>query len=629
MKIIFYILLFSLVGLVSCNKALDLKPTDLITIEAYYDSEEKLNNGVTGVYDILGSHNLYGDLLLHQLSAGNDEYYMVWNQLPFRLFASYRYGTNDVYMTNLWKSLYDGINRANVMLVALEGERVKSVPEAKKDQMRAQVRFLRGYYYSMLAERWGGVPMPLSPAKNAGDVALARTPLAELYAQILADMEYAEGILPWASELGPNSSGRVSKNTVQGILARVCLSMAGFPLNDESKYEEALKWSLKVINQKENSLHDSYSDLFALQAREEYFVPEHMWEVEFKGNLTDNTREQAYVGVRNGVPAQGGASPGYGYGFIKPTGLLYKRYPLDPVSTALDPASTLSNDTRRDRNIAQFTWAGGNGTPTAVSTVSYLTATQTYERWPAKWRREEEITLPRFKNGNGTNFPLLRYSDVLLMFAEAENHVNGPTPEAYAAINLVKKRAYGKDNKVVKLELTNGGTGYTAVPIVTISPSSDNGSTSARATATISGGKVTSLILVTQGAFYKSVPTVTITRSNTVGSGATATAVIAPIDENEGAVTPGLDKKLFLAEIQDERSRELAYEGRRTLDLRRWGILIDKVKESADDFRLNAPVSLRTYGVEAGDYITERHLFLPIPSVDIVLNPAIVQNPGW
>ncbi|RZK43149.1 MAG: RagB/SusD family nutrient uptake outer membrane protein [Pedobacter sp.] len=629
MKIRYIILFFLLIGTLSCKKALHMEPTDIISIETYFDSEDKLNKGLVGVYDILGSHNMYGDLLLHQLSAGNDEYYMMWSQLPFRLFASYRYGTNDVYMTNFWKTLYDGINRANVMLVALDGDGVKQVPEARKNIMRAEVKFLRAYYYSMLAERWGGVPMPLKPTTDANDVALARTPLVDLYKQILTDMEFAEEVLPSVTVLGQNSSGRVSKNTVRGILARVCLSMAGFPLNDATKYAEALKWTTAIMNAGENQLHDSYSDLFALQSREEYFVREQMWEVEFKGNVTDNTREQGYVGVRNGNPANGGAFPGYGYGFMRPTGLLFKRYPLDQASLATDPTSIFTNDTRRDRNIAPFSWAGGNGTPQALSTPAFYTRAQTYDRYPAKWRRDEEVTLPRFKNGNGTNYPLLRYADVLLMFAEAENHVNGPTAAAYNAINEVRKRAYGKGNRVVNITLNDGGTGYTAVPFVTVSPSSDNGSTTALATATVAGGRVTGIVLVTRGAFYNAVPTVSITSSNNVGTGATATAAIMPIDPNEGQLQPGLSKERFLEELQDERSRELAYEGRRTLDLRRWGILIKNVKASGDDFRLNAPVAFRPMGSEASDFITERHLYLPIPSVDVVLNKAIVQNPGW
>ena len=72
-----------------------------------------------------------------------------------------------------------------------------------------------------------------------------------------------------------------------------------------------------------------------------------------------------------------------------------------------------------------------------------FSATQIYNRNPGKWRREYEIG-QKARLFNSTNFPVVRYSDVLLMKAEAENEVNGPTDEAYDAINQVRRRAYGK-----------------------------------------------------------------------------------------------------------------------------------------------------------------------------------------
>jgi hypothetical protein len=65
-------------------------------------------------------------------------------------------------------------------------------------------------------------------------------------------------------------------------------------------------------------------------------------------------------------------------------------------------------------------------------------------RLVGKYRRELTLISPKNKNGGPCNFPLLRYSDVLLMFAEAENEVNGPTAAAYNAVNQVRRRAYGK-----------------------------------------------------------------------------------------------------------------------------------------------------------------------------------------
>ena len=633
-----YLILVGFV-MISCNKQLNTIPTDFITPANYYSTETQLNSALTGVYDVLGSGNLYSDNLLHVLTSGNDEYVQVYPQQIYRAVSTYNYDPSERFIIGLWNDLYRGINNANIVLEAIDNENAKSIPQDKKNVIRAQVLFLRGYYYFLLVERWGGVPMPLSATRSSKDVGMARSSTAEVYAQILKDMEAAEAVLPQASTLGPNSSGRLSKNTAQGILGRVCLSMAGWPLNDVSKYEDALKWTEKVISTGENSLDPSYADLFVKESRDEYYVPELMWEVEFYGNVVSTAyREQGFVGIRNGMNSDGIPFPGFGYNFMKPTGKLFLSYHNNTTTS-------LSNDLRRDRNIAPYDWVGGN--VEVASVKGFWSPNQIYERWSAKWRRDEEVMLPRFKNGNGTNFPILRYSDVLLMFAEAENFLKGPTATAYNAINQVRRRAYGTGNKVIDITLTNGGSKYTAIPTVTISAGTDpNGANAATATATISAGVVTSIRLVTQGAFYTAAPSVTITSSNTVGTGATATAKIAAINISEADLASGLSKSQFLAQLQQERSRELAFECLRTQDLRRWNILIQEVRATATDFRANAPLNggssnrsiaaigprqnlLQQYGAEAGEYIDIKHLYWPIPSTEIALNKLIVQNPGW
>ena len=88
---------------------------------------------------------------------------------------------------------------------------------------------------------------------------------------------------------------------------------------------------------------------------------------------------------------------------------------------------------RRDWAIAPFRYVG--------TEKSYWEPTEIYQRNVGKWRREYEVLTPKSKNVSPQNFPLLRYSDVLLMFAEAENELNGPTAEAHAALNQVRERA--------------------------------------------------------------------------------------------------------------------------------------------------------------------------------------------
>jgi len=384
----------------------------------------------------------------------------------------------------------------------------------------------------------------------------------------------------------------------------------------------------------ENALDPSYSDLFVKEARDEYYVKENMWEVEFYGNYLDSHREGGFVGIRNGFLASWGTQfPGFSYNFQQASIVLYNKYQQDAIKF-------LSKDLRRARNIAPFQWSGRD-TKNLIMTKNYFPLNgNLYERWPGKWRRDEEINLPRFKNANGTNFPLLRYSDVLLMFAEAENHINGPTPSAYNAINQVRERAYGIGYRVSALTLTNGGSGYpTQVPLagipinvnVNIGQSGDpNGASTAEAYSTITGGKVTAITLVAMGAFYGATPpAVTITSSNGLGTGATATATVTPINVNEADLVPGLSKDQFFQEIVDERTRELAYECLRSHDLRRWGLLISTINNLAT-YGSAAPVGDISYGyLWPAVNITSKHLYYPIPPSEIATNALIKQNPGW
>ncbi|MGV8090437.1 MAG: RagB/SusD family nutrient uptake outer membrane protein [Mangrovibacterium sp.] len=631
-KSLLFLLAFTIL---SCESQLDTVPTDFASSATYYSNEDQLNKGLTAVYDLLGHASLYGEQLLTYMSYTNDE--AVFRHPTDIAYSNFSYASSAPKIANLWNALYRGIRNANILLEALDHPNASGVSQSVKDNMRAQALFLRAYYFFMLVDRWGAVPMPLSTVKSASDVNMTPTPVAEAYAQIVSDMTEAEVVLPQASELGANSSGRISKNTAQGILARVCLSMAGFPLNDASKYAEALAWCTKVIETGENSLNPSYADLFVKQARDEYDIQENMWEVEFYGNYQDNYREGGYVGVRNGLYAVWGLDyPGYGYDYLRVSKALWDKYQY----SLLDPAKDfLAKDLRMARNIAPYYWSGGSSEDQNMIKVyqPQSGASNRYTRWPAKWRREEEINLPRFKNGNGTNFPLLRYADVLLMFAEAENEVNnGPTQAAYDAINQVRRRAWGTGYRVKSLRRTSAGSGYKQAPLITFSQNGDNGASAAEAyPGIISSGDgyytiASAINLVNPGAFYDATPpTVTITSVDGYGSGATATATVELINPEEADLETGLSKEEFFQEIKDERARELAFECLRSHDLRRWGILIPTIKELGSKYGSAAPASVKNYYLLPAANITTRHLYYPIPPSEMVNNALMVQNPGW
>ena len=246
---------------------------------------------------------------------------------------------------------------------------------------------------------------------------------------VRAESKAAEVLVPSIEEMG--FAGRVSKSAVRGILARVCLYMAGAPLNDGSKFAEARDWARMVMDDANaaHALNPDYTDIFIKIAKDEYDIKESIFEVEFWGNRTDNFTETGYVGFANG-PQTSNANTGNGFGGVRTTAKLYYKY--------------APGDMRRDWCIANFTYVntGDNGNKTPITATS---ESSLYNRQAAKFRREYEVLTPKATGQTPQNFPLLRYADVLLMFAEAENELNnGPTVAAYEAVNLVRRRAFGK-----------------------------------------------------------------------------------------------------------------------------------------------------------------------------------------
>src|SRR5690606_170083 len=181
------------------------------------------------------------------------------------------------------------------------------------------------YYYFMLVQTFGGVPLILEPVATVESVDIPRATAREVYEQIIADMEIAEGLVKNIRELG--FGGRVSKSAVRGILARVCLHMAGQPVNDASKYEDARKWAKKVIDDGESNhaLIPEFSQVFINYAQDLYDINESIWEVEFRGNDTDAYSETGGVGYLNGTRTTN-QEIGESWGGIRVTYKLFNSY---------------------------------------------------------------------------------------------------------------------------------------------------------------------------------------------------------------------------------------------------------------------------------------------------------------
>lgn len=604
--------LLLLIMAASCKKVLDTVPKDFLSPINYYQTEAELNTALTGVYDVMGDQGLYGQYWWNQINGGTDiEWWRNNGTQPATTQPNiYNANSSDAFITQAWNMLYTGINRSNSLLDAIDAAPVDSTA---KRPIKAQALFLRGYYYFLLVSNWGGVPLRLHATSTVSDADLARSSIAEVYAQVLADMEAAETNLP---DIGSSGSGRVSKTAAEGILARVCLYMAGYPLQDVSKYQAAKDWALKVINSGAHSLNADYRQIFINLESDQYDTKESIWEVEFKLDPTNAHKEYSSLGYANGVKCNDET-----YGFCRNDNCVTRK--------AYDLANATANDLRRDWNTAPFTLGGT--WPNVVKAP--ITSTSNYNLWnrsAGKFRREFEVVTPKNKTLAGCNFPILRYADVLLMFAEAENELNGPTADAYAAINQVRQRAQGTGYRISGFTITNGGSGYTAAPTVAIaSPTLGNGAT---ATATVSGGKITALALSATGAggaFYTAAPAITFSGGG--GTGAVITPTMQAITPASANLPTGLTKDDFRTRVQNERAVELSQEALRKGDLIRWNMLISALQSLANDPNIsNATNPVFNYAGLSGRNITSAWTRLPVPISEITLNKSFGgQNPGF
>jgi hypothetical protein len=593
----------SLVALSSCKKMLDTKPQDFISPENYYETEAQLKTALNGVYAILGSNGLYGNSMQGRMGLDADEGFSVYSNDQVTV-ATYNVSAADVKVFDYWKAAYSGINRANLLLQNIDKP---EMDETARKNIRGQALFLRAYYHFMLVNKFGNIPLVLSVPKsgNPEDVQLPQTQAKLVYEQIIADMTEAANLVPDANQV--ESAGRISKSAVWGMLARVCLYIAGYPVNDVSKYAEASKWAKKVIDIHQHELNPNYQQIFINYAQDKYDMKESIWEVEFWGNATGiYTVNGGMVGRNTGIRQTADDNVGYSLGAINTTAWLFNSFN--------------AADLRRDIVIAPYSYAGNP----AVKT--FWTAAQIYSRNCAKFRREYETLTPKSQARTPQNYPLLRYADVLLMYAEAENEVNGPGTDIIDAVNMVRKRGYGKflnGETVRTITVVGQGTGYTTAPTISVT---GGGGTGATATATVSAGKVTAITITNNGKFFTSTPTVNITGGG--GTGATATAIISTPTDADLLSTQIASKDVFRQAIQEERSRELCFENLRKNDVVRWNIFYPRMQYC----KANAPGGTASYEVFARltyNNATARDVLWPIPSYEMGVNKKLIQNTGW
>lgn len=327
-------------------------------------------------------------------------------------------------LLTVWNNAYKAVNLANECEDGLKNVSLASDPANRNyKQLLGEVRALRAYWYYLLMNHWGDVPFKVTPSRAGDNFFLPRTGRDSILTFLINDLREIEPDMFWADEL-PYGIEQVNREFVIGMIARLALMRGGYWLypdmsmqrkNDYQEYYKiANDYCKKLIELKPHTLSD-FATVFMNENK--YVKPVNddvLYEVAFYPGSGD-------VGWCNGVRVDGGTHPyGSGSNYL---GLPLTYYHSFDTTDLRLPVTCFI--VYWDKDLVQQ--------PAGATAIA-----------PGKWNRLYVPTPlgPASAKGTGINWPVMRYADVLLMLAESENELNGPTAAAQDALKQVRRRAF-------------------------------------------------------------------------------------------------------------------------------------------------------------------------------------------
>jgi starch-binding outer membrane protein, SusD/RagB family len=520
------------VGCQSADQLLDVTSPTTVSDEIFWTQENDAILSLNGIYSSLpGWFDVIGLDGMTDNGAVNRQFDNRY------VFSDGTFDSQSGYASGLWVQYFNGVARSNILLANIDRIPAGKIDPAKKARYVAEAQFLRGVMYLQLVSLFGDVPMPLVPMTDAEARELTNTPATQVYDQILKDIDAAIPVLP-ASYTG-NDVGRATKWAALAFKARAAL-YAG-------RYQIAADAAKLVIDGGGFTLHPDYAQLFS-------YAGEGSPEIILARNYAKTTQA---AGQNNNIFGEYGPPTNSASGHVVPIRPLVDAYLMKdglPTSTSplfvakpWTPADTLSYTSNRDPRLAATIlypgapWDGGifDSRPVGISSKpeAINLGNENVSVTGFNIRKYIDLTDKADRGNGGIDVILMRYADVLLMFAEAKLELGQNDAEALAAFNLVRARA--------------------GMPTVT-----------------------------------------TLTKDD----------------------------------VRLERRVELAFEGLRLFDIRRWQIaeqvMPTPVVTGIDYFDGSGTKITATYPASARQFPARAYLW-PIPQSELDLNPNLKQNPGF
>lgn len=418
----------------SCEKYLDTDSPSTFTQDYLFSSEADATKSVYSIYALFNqdaftsrvSNNFTGnsDIEVGSVGAAADN--------SRRDIWSFEATDANGDLRTVWNNAYSAINRANLCEEGLIQSSIANNPGMK--QLLGETKALRAIWYYLLINHWGDVPFSNKPTRAGDNFYLPKTGRDTILTFLIDDLIEIEPQMQWEDQV-PYGIERITREFVIGLISRLSLMRGGYWLYPDMQmrrkddylkyYEIANTYSKKLFTQRPRQLEANFMDVFLKQ--NQYIVAKNsdvLFEVAFQPGFGD-------VAWCNGVRVDAGTHPyGSGSNYLSLTPNYYHSF--DTLDTRLEATCSIIY---YDKDLIQ--------TPVAVTSIA-----------PNKWNR---LLVPTplgsaSAKGTGINWPMMRYSDVLLMLAESENELNGPTAIAQQALRLVRQRAFPQNTWQTKVE---------------------------------------------------------------------------------------------------------------------------------------------------------------------------------
>lgn len=444
MKIKYLIATITVLFLASCSKDfLEPKSISTFDLQYVYSNVDDARNGVNAIYSYFNqdafrsrlSNNMTGNTDIEHQSGwtSSGDRYQIWNL--------------DALSTNrdleiVWTYAYKAIRDANIAIEGLKSsgnlESNDIAVQKTYKQLLGEAVTLRAYWYSILTFYYGDVPYVTEAPVAGADFNLPKTDRnVILSGEIQAMMDVEEG-MQWGDQTKYGIE-QVNREYTLGMIARMSLQRGGYYLTPSltmaresdylDYYQIAKQYTKKLMDLKDRELPRDFRQIFLNEAK--FLTPadsDILFEVPFSLNSGD-------VGWNIGITVVGGTSSNHDYGSGN-------NYMAMPPSYYL---SFDSKDIRRDVTCGLYQYNANfekefNPNPLNIS--------------QGKWSRAFLDVPPGASTAKSTgiNWPMMRYSDIILMYAEAENELNGPTAEAQNALKRVRQRAFNEEDWNAKVD---------------------------------------------------------------------------------------------------------------------------------------------------------------------------------